>query len=84
MRLSPASGVPTGNLITVQNESHIVIGEFTETLNNLGANTLTIQVFNEDRSIEFRGPNHPSGISDYTIISGSATAPAAIVRSLGR
>jgi len=80
VRVSPASGVPTGNLITVQNESHIVIGEFTETMNNLGVNTLTIAVFNQDRTIEYRGPNHPSGVSDYTIISGSATAPAAIVR----
>jgi len=80
VRINPSSGVPTGNLVAVQNESHIVIGEFYETLNNLGVNPLTIRVFNSGKTIEYRGPNHPSGISDFTIIPGDSTTATSIVR----
>lgn len=71
---------PSGDLISVTGEEHVLIGEFQEFLDNLGANSLTLQVFNEDRTIEYIGPNDPSGTPDYTIIEGDQTTPVAIKR----
>lgn len=83
IRITPIDGVPSGQLIPVTNEQHIIIGEFDEFLNNLGVSTLTIQVFNLDRTIEYRGPNDPSGVSDYTILPGDQTQATAIRRIPG-
>jgi hypothetical protein len=75
--------VPSGDPIPVENEPHVMVGEFQEALDNLGANFLTIEVYNSDRSVQYRGPNDPSGISDYTIIQGSETVATAIQRVAG-
>jgi len=83
IRITPVDGVPSGNLIPITAEAHTIIGEFDETLNNLGVSTLTIRVFNNTRTIEYRGPTHPSGVSDYTIIPGDQTTATAIRRIPG-
>lgn len=75
------NGVPSGAAISIQSEQHIMLGEFDEFLDNLGANVLTIAVFNSDRTILYRGPEDPSGISDYVIDQGTQTIPAAIRRT---
>lgn len=72
--------LPTGNSITVTDESHVLIGEALEYVDNLGANPLTIVVYNEDRTIEYKGPNHPSGMPDYTIVLGDETTSVSIKR----
>lgn len=83
VQIDQVDGTPTGQFITVTGEEHVVIGQFDEPVNNLGANLLTVAVFNEDRTVEYRGPFDPSGVSDYTIIPGSQTTPLAIRRVEG-
>lgn len=80
---SSGNMVPSGDLITVTSEPHVLVGNYAVSLNNLGAVFLTVRVFNEDRSVEYRGPNHPSGVSDYNIILGDQTRPLAIRRVEG-
>jgi len=80
LQIDEVNGQPTGEVIPVEDEVHVIIGEFPESLFNLGANVLTVKVYNEDRTVLFRGPFDPSGISDYTIIPGSQTTPVKIKR----
>lgn len=75
--------VPSGESIPVENEPHVMVGEFAEPLDNLGVNFLTISVFNSDKTVEYRGPNDPSGVSDYTIIQGDETTATSIQRVAG-
>lgn len=71
------------NFISVTGEPHILTGATPDFLNRLGGLTLSIRVFNEDRTVEYRGPFDPSGTSDFTIIEGTQTQPSAIVRTQG-
>jgi len=73
--------VPSGDFITVTDESHVMTGFFPEFLDNLGANVFTIVVTNLDGTVTYKGPNDPSGTSDYTIIFGDETTPLAIQRT---
>jgi len=75
--------VPSGESIPISNEPHVMIGEFAESLDNLGVNFLSIVVLNSDRSVTYRGPNDPSGVSDYTISQGDETTPTTIQRVAG-
>jgi uncharacterized phage protein gp47/JayE len=75
--------VPSGELITVEDESHVLIGEFPEFVDSLGAVFLTIVVTNEDGTITYKGPNDPSGDPDYTIILGDQTTALSIKRIEG-
>lgn len=72
--------IPAGGSVTVTNESHVLVGEYPEFLDNLGVDTLSIVVTSEDGLTTYRGPDDPSGISDYTIIDGNETTAAAIQR----
>jgi len=76
--------VPTGELIEVEDESHVLVGEYIEYLSNLGGINLTIKVTSEDGATEYRGPYDPSGVFDYTIIEGDQTTPIAIKRIEGQ
>lgn len=79
----PGDGTgPSGDPIAVTDEQHVIIGENLEYVDNLGANPLTVVVYNEDRTIQYRGPYDPSGVSDYTIVNGDQTTPLAIRRIL--
>lgn len=83
IQIDEVNGQPTGEFISIEDEQHVIIGEFPESLFYLGANILTIKVYNESRTVLFRGPFDPSGISDYTILPGSQTTPAQIKRVEG-
>ena len=72
---------PSGGSVSVLNEPHVLIGEYIEYLDALGANPLTIVVTSTDGLITYRGPNDPSGISDYTVVSGTETIPVAVQRT---
>lgn len=72
--------VPSGDLIEVTEESHVLVGLYPEYLDSLGANFLTIHVYNEDRTIEYKGPDDPSGNPDYTINLGTETVAVSITR----
>lgn len=71
---------PSGAPIAVVDEEHTLIGEYLEYMDNIGVNPLTIVVTSEDGQTTYRGPNDPSGVSDYTIVDGSETNPYAIKR----
>jgi hypothetical protein len=77
---SAGDPIPSGDFIPVTDEPHVLIGEFNEPLDNLGVNFFTIVVTNVDGTITYRGPNDPSGVSDYTIVVGSATVATSIRR----
>lgn len=74
---------PSGNLIPVVNESHVITGFYTEFLFNLGAETLSIVVKNQTGTTTYKGPYDPSGSPDYTIIEGASTVAAGIRRTEG-
>jgi len=73
--------VPSGTPLAVSGEEHTMVGSYPVYLDNLGANFLTIKVYNSDRSVEYKGPNDPSGDPDYTIDLGSETVAVALTRT---
>lgn len=79
LRLSPAT--VTDTLIDITSETHILFADYDEYLDFLGANPLSIAVYDETKTILYRGPNDPSGISDYVIVGGTSTTAAAVRRT---
>lgn len=77
--INQIGGIPTGDPINVSNETHVLIGFFEEPLKNVGINTTTLKVFNQDRTIEYNGPT--AAVPDYDFIEGAATTPVKIVRT---
>jgi uncharacterized phage protein gp47/JayE len=72
--------VPTGAVVQVQNEPHVMVGTYPEPLDNLGAIFYTIEVWDVERTTQYRGPLDPSGNPDYTIDLGDSVVPVAIRR----
>lgn len=81
LEILQVDGVPSGDLIAVTGEQHILLAQFDEFTNNLGGNPLTVSVFNSDGTIQYRGPDDPSGVSDYVIIPATQTVAMAIRRT---
>ncbi len=77
----PTAVTPSGNLIPVSNEPHVITGFYTEFLYFLGADTLSIVVTDDTGSTTYKGPYDPSGFPDYTIVEGTATTAAGIKRT---
>jgi len=77
--INQIGGVPSGASIAVNDEEHVIIGFFEESLGSIGINTTTIRVFSQDRTVEYEGPG--SATPDFDIIAGTATTPAKIVRT---
>lgn len=73
--------VPSGATISVTDEEHVLLGEYIEYLNYLGANYLTIVVKSEDGLITYAGPNDPGGAPDYSISLGTQTTAVSITRT---
>jgi hypothetical protein len=72
--------IPFGASVSVVGEEHTLIGEYLEYLDSIGADPLSIVVTSQDGLTTYRGPNDPSGVSDYTIVDGDETTPYAIKR----
>jgi hypothetical protein len=72
--------VPSGDTIPVTNETHVLVGQYPEFLDNLGANFLSLVVTDETGTITYKGPNDPSGDPDYTVDLGSQTQALSITR----
>lgn len=66
--------VPSSTPLQVTGEEHTVLDGI-EYLNNLGANYLTVRVWNLDRTIEYNGPLSNSIQRDFTYIYGTETVP---------
>lgn len=77
--INQVGGIPSGDSITVNDETHVLIGAFEEPLNSIGINTRTLRVFSEDRTIEYDGPETTS--PDYEVVEGTPTTPASISRT---
>lgn len=75
--------IPSGNTVQVSDEPHVLVGVYPEFLDNLGANFLSIRVYNSDKTVEYKGPNDPSGSPDYQITLGTETIPVSITRVEG-
>lgn len=80
VEINQVDGIPAGNSISVNDEEHILIGQFEEPLGSVGINTLTIRVYNSDRTIEYEGPD--SANPDYLIEGGSQTENVKILRTV--
>jgi len=72
-------GKPSGAQIPVNDEAHVLIGFVREPLDSIGINTKTIRVFNQARTVEYKGPE--TLLPDFDIVAGSVTTPAKIVRT---
>lgn len=77
--VNQVGGIPTGDVITVSDEQHVMIGFFEERLLSIGINTATLRVYNEARTLEYAGPS--SALPDFEVIEGTATTPARIIRT---
>jgi len=73
--------VPSGETISETDESHVLVGQYAEFLDNLGANYLTIVVKDSTGTITYKGPDDPSGDPDYTVTLGTQTVPVSITRT---
>ena len=74
--------VPSGDSLVVTAEAHVITGSYPEFLDNLGANYLTLKVYNAARTVLYKGPYDPSGDPDYTITLGNQTTALSITRTL--
>jgi len=81
LNIIQVDGVPSGESIDVSGEQHLLLGEFEEFLDNLGVNPITITVFNLGGTVQYRGPDDPSGVSDYSIVPGTQTIAVSIRRT---
>lgn len=79
LQITPANGIPTGDVVIVNNESHVLIGQIPEALNNLGVSALTVRVFSLDRTVEYSGPT--AATPDFFINPGDETTPLELVRN---
>lgn len=79
MQVSKSGGVPSGQVFVVNDERHVLVGELSESLDNLGASSLTVRVFTLDRMTEYNGPL--SSDPDFFIEEGDSTTPLKIVRN---
>ncbi len=79
VEIHQVDGIPSGNSVPVNGESHVLIGQFEEPLNSVGVNTFTLRVYSADRSVEYRGPSSPD--PDYLVLAGSQTTPVKVVRT---
>jgi hypothetical protein len=72
--------VPSGDTITVTGESHVLVGSYPEFLDFLGANFLSVEVLDATGTVAYKGPDDPSGTSDYTVDLGTQTTALSITR----
>lgn len=79
----PSAVAPSGSLIAVSSEPHVVTGFYPEYLYFLGAETLSLVVTDDTGTITYKGPYDPSGSPDYLVIEGTATTAGGIKRTTG-
>ena len=77
----PTVVAPSGALISVTNELHVLTGFYAESVDILGADSLSLTVTNVTGLVTYRGPWDPSGLPDYDIVEGTATTPVSIRRT---
>ncbi len=78
---STGATIPSGETIAVTDESHVLVGQYPEFLDSLGANYLTLVVKSADGLTTYAGPNDPSGAPDYQVTLGTQTTAVNITRT---
>ena len=73
---SSGTTIPSSTPLQVTGEEHSMLDGI-EYLDQLGVNSLTIQVFNDDRTIEYNGP-YSTDARDFTFIDGDETTPLGV------
>jgi hypothetical protein len=79
----PTVVAPTGTILSVTGETHVLTGFYVENVFVLGADSLSLMVQDPTGHITYRGPYDPSGMPDYEIVEGTQTAPMGIRRTRG-
>jgi uncharacterized phage protein gp47/JayE len=79
VEINQVDNVPSGDVIIVNNETHVLIGLIEEPLASVGINALSVAVYSEDRSVLYNGPNAVD--PDYLIVDGTQTSPLKIFRT---
>lgn len=77
--LAAGVSIPSPNPITVTGEEHVILDGI-EYLNFLGANPLTVQVHNADRTTTYVTP-YASSSPDFTFVEGDQTTPLGIKKT---
>jgi hypothetical protein len=77
--INQVDDIPSGGASQVNDEQHILIGQFEELLDSVGINIFSLQVFSQDRTILYNGPSDAN--PDYLIIGGTQTSPISITRT---
>ena len=80
LRITPTGGIPSGGVVAITDESHVMVGEYTEYLDSLGVDVLTIVVTDLAGTTIYATTGDPAGFYDYAVVPGSTTTPTAIVR----
>ena len=76
----PTVTSPSGAILTVVNEPHVIVGAYIEYVLRLGADSLSVVVTNANSTVTYVGP-FTSATPDYTIIEGTQTTPLGIKRT---
>jgi len=74
-----STGAPAGNLFAITGEAHTLVGVAPGYLARLGANSLTLRVYNLDRTVEYSGPW--AAAPDFTINEGTQTTAVSFLRT---
>jgi hypothetical protein len=77
--INQIGNVPSGQEIQINDEQHVLIGQFAEPLGAVGINIFTINVYSSDRSVLYNGPDTTN--PDYLVIPGTQTTPINIQRT---
>jgi len=80
LRITPINGVPSGGVIQIVDEEHVLVGEYTEYLDSLGVDVLSIIVTDLTGTVVYATSGDPTGFYDYAVVPGTETTPTAIVR----
>lgn len=79
VEINQVDNVPSGTPIQINDEQHVLIGQIEEPLHSVGINLFTLNVYSQDRTVLYNGPNDPN--PDYLITGGSQTTPLKIFRT---
>jgi hypothetical protein len=78
--INQIDGIPTGDVVQVNDEQHVLIAQFEEPLGSVGINTFTLVIYSQDRLIQYESPT--SANPDYLVLEGTQTQSARIVRTV--
>jgi len=75
--------IPSGTPITVASEEHVILAGYTEYLFEIGANVLTLEVWDSSHTTMYISPYADSVNNDYTVIMGTDTSPVGVRLTTG-